>query len=212
MRRIVLGAAGLAMAAIAAGAAWLLATGEPERAAEAAPGVVDVGGSDLGGPFTLTDQTGRRVTEAEVIDGPTLVYFGYTFCPDVCPIDTAIMVEATDMLEARGIGVTPVFVTVDPERDTAEELALWAEAMHPRLVALTGSAAEIRAAAEAYRVYYSRVEMPDSAAGYLMNHTAFTYFMMPDGIAGLFRHGVAPETIAAEVARVLGERREGAAS
>ncbi len=212
MRKLVLGAAGLAMAAIAGGAAWLLVTGEGESAAEAAPGVVDVGGADLGGPFTLTDQTGRRVTAEEVIDGPTLVYFGYTFCPDVCPIDTAIMVEATEMLAERGIEVTPVFVTVDPERDTPEALALWAEAMHPDLVALTGSPEAIAEAAEAYRVYYSRVEMPDSAAGYLMNHTAFTYFMTPDGIAGLFRHGVAPETIAAEVARTLGDRGEGAAS
>lgn len=210
MRTMIMGVAGLAMAAIAAGAGWLLVTGEGQT--EAAPGVVEIAGSDLGGPFTLTDQTGRRVTERDVIDGPTLVYFGYTFCPDVCPIDTAIMVEATEMLAKRGIVVTPVFVTVDPERDTPDELARWADAMHPEMLALGGSAEDIRTAAEGYRVYYSRVEMPDSAAGYLMNHTAFTYFMTPEGIAGLFRHGVSPETIVEEVARVLDARGEGAAS
>lgn len=172
----------------------------------ASPGVVQVAGAEIGGPFALTTPTGARVTERDVITGPTLVYFGYTFCPDICPIDVALMLEATDLLAAKGIAVKPVFITIDPARDTPQALADYVAAIDPKLTALTGSAEDIKTAAEAYKVYYAPVGAPDSAAGYLMNHTAFTYLMLPDGIAALFRRGYPAADMAAEVARALAAR------
>lgn len=206
MRTLILGIAGAAMVAVAAGAIFLFAQdrlAEPE--APRPDAVVEVSGAEIGGPFTLTTHEGERVTAEGLIDGPTLVYFGYTFCPDVCPIDAVVMADATRILAERGIDVTPVFVTVDPERDTAEALGGFVEAMHPEMVGLTGAPEEIKAAADAYKVFYSRVEQPDSAIGYLMNHTSFTYFMTaPEEIGALFRHGASAEVIADEVSRVMG--------
>jgi len=185
-----------------AAAALFLALHAPEDAPQSAA-AVNIAGAEFGGPFTLTDHTGRRVTDAEVIDGPTLIYFGYTFCPDICPVDVAVMASAVDLLEQKGFMVKPVFITVDPARDTPKEMSYYAQAMHPRMVGLTGAEAEIKAVADAYKAYYQRVDVADSAAGYLMNHTTFTYFMMPDGIRAVFRDKYPPEEMAGEVARIL---------
>jgi protein SCO1/2 len=201
LRNLILALAGTVFVALGA-AAIFLAIYEPEDAPQS-PAAVNVSGSGIGGPFTLTDQTGKRVTSAEVIDGPALVYFGYTFCPDVCPVDVAIMASAVDLLDAQGFRVKPVFITIDPARDTVEAVGYYAEAMHPRMVGLTGSEAEIKAVANAYKVYFERVNLEDSAAGYLMNHTTFTYFMMPDGIRAVFRNKYPPEEMAGEIARIL---------
>ena len=201
MRNMVMALAGLVFAGLAAAAIFLYLK---QPGAPVSPAAVSIAGADIGGPFTLTDQTGARVTSAGLIDGPTLIYFGYTFCPDVCPVDVAVMASAVDLLAGQGFEVTPVFITIDPARDTPEALAYYAEAMHPAMVALTGTEAEIRAAADAYRVFYQRVELEDSAAGYLMSHSAFTYFVMPDGLKALFRNGFPPEEMAGEIARILG--------
>jgi protein SCO1/2 len=200
MRNAVMVLAGLVFVALAA-AAIVLAVKPPDG--PVSPAAVNIAGAEIGGPFVLTDQTGARVTSAALIDGPTLIYFGYTFCPDICPVDVALMASAVDLLAARGFEVTPIFITIDPARDTPEALAYYAVAMHPKMVALTGSEAEIRAVADAYKVYYERVDLADSAAGYLMNHTTFTYFVMPDGTRTLFRNGFPPEEMAGEVARNL---------
>ena len=177
----------------------LLAAPEEGRS----PSAIAVGGADIGGPFELTDQEGRRVSSEELIDGPTLIYFGYTFCPDVCPVDVAVMAEATDLMAERGIDATPVFITIDPARDTPEVLGWFAGAMHPDMVGLTGSDEEIEAAAKAYKVYYERAGDADDET-YLMNHSAFIYLVTPDGLAALFRRGATPEEIADEAERVLG--------
>ncbi len=201
MRVVVLATAGALVVAIAGLALWL---GLAERPVELSPSMVNVQGADIGGPFELTAQNGERVSSDQLIDGPTLIYFGYTFCPDVCPVDTQVMAQAVDILDEQGIDVTPVFITVDPERDTPEALADYAEAVHPKMVALTGTPEEIKAAADAYKVFYQRVEMPESAVGYLMNHTSYFYLMMPQkGLVALFRRDVTPESLAADIARVL---------
>ena len=200
MQRIVLGIAALLLAGIAGGAIFL-ATRAPEE--PVSPAQVNTAGAEIGGPFTLTDHTGARVSSAELIDGPTLIYFGYTFCPDICPVDVAVMASATEMLAEKGIEVTPVFVTVDPARDTPEQMAYYVDAMHPEMVGLTGSAEEIRAAADAFKVYYEKVELEDSAAGYLMNHTTFTYLVTPEGTQAVFRNKFPPEEIAGAVEKVL---------
>ncbi|MEM9146031.1 MAG: SCO family protein [Pseudomonadota bacterium] len=202
MRSLIYALAGGAALAVVAVGGWLLLT-PPD--APRSPAALAIGDTSFGGAFELTAHTGDRITDREVIDGPTLIYFGYTYCPDVCPIDAQVMAEAVEMLDQKGHDVTPVFVTVDPERDTPEELAGYAEAMHPKMLGLTGSEAEIKAVAELYKVYYDRVEMPDSAIDYLMNHTAYTYFMRPDGVAAVFRNGFPPEEMAGEVARILAD-------
>lgn len=157
-----------------------------------------VAGGDIGGPFTLVDQTGKTVTEAEVITKPSLVYFGYTFCPDVCPLDNQRNAEAVDILEEQGIEVTPVFISVDPKRDTPEVMADFAEAMHPRMIALTGSEEQVKAASQAYKTYY-RVQDPE-AEYYLVDHSTFTYLMMPGkGFMDFFKREATADEMAERV-------------
>lgn len=158
-----------------------------------------VAGADIGGPFTLVDGTGITVTDADVITEPTLVYFGYSFCPDVCPIDNARNAQAVDLLAERGYSATPVFVTIDPERDTPEVMGQYVQNFSDKMIGLSGSPAQIKAAADAYRVVYSRAD--DDPEFYLMNHSVFTYLMMPDtGLATFFRREESPEQIADQVA------------
>ena len=137
-----------------------------------------VGGGAIGGPFTLVDENGQTVTEKEVITGPTLIYFGYTFCPDVCPLDNIRNAEAVDLLEAEGIEINPVFISFDPQRDTPEVLRDFTDAMHPRMLGLTGTEEQIKAASQAYKTYYKRQE--DGGEYYLIDHSTFSYFMMPE--------------------------------
>jgi protein SCO1/2 len=134
----------------------------------------------IGGPFTLTDQHGARVTEEDFAGRFMLIYFGYTFCPDICPTSLTVMAAAMDELpDAQADQVVPILITVDPARDTVEQLAAYAPLFHPRLVALTGSEEEVRAAARAYRVYYHVPEEDGDA--YLVDHSTFVYLMGPDG-------------------------------
>ena len=200
MRNAVMALAGLAFVALAA-AAIFLALKEPDG--PLSPAAINIAGAEIGGPFALTDHTGARISSAELIDGPVLIYFGYTFCPDVCPVDVTVMASAVDLLAEQGFDVTPVFITIDPARDTPEALAYYAEAMHPRMIALTGTGDEVKAAAAAYKVYYQRVDLEDSAADYLMSHSTFTYLVTPEGLKGLFRNNFPPEEMAGEVARIL---------
>lgn len=138
----------------------------------------------IGGPFTLTDQHGERVSRDDFAGQYRLIYFGYTYCPDVCPTALWAMSQALDQLAetdpALAEQVTPIFITIDPERDTVEHLAGYAESFHPRLVALTGTSDEIAQTARAYRVFYRKVE-DEAATGYLMDHSSFIFLMSPDG-------------------------------
>ncbi len=157
-----------------------------------------VAGGDIGGPFTLVDQTGKSVTDAEVLTKPSLVYFGYTFCPDVCPFDNARNAEAVDLLDAKGIEVTPVFISVDPARDTPEVLADFAENLHPRMIGLTGTPEQVKAASLAYKTYY-KIQDPTEEF-YLMDHSTFTYLMLPGiGFADFFKRETTPQEMADSV-------------
>ncbi|MEM9715128.1 MAG: SCO family protein [Pseudomonadota bacterium] len=177
---------------------WLMMPGDNQCSA----GQV-AGDALIGGPFELTNQFGERVTDQEVITEPSLVYFGYIFCPDVCPFDVARNAEAIDILAERGISATPVFITIDPERDTVEEMNHYAAAMHERMIALTGTEEEIASAASAYRAVYQRRETDDPDF-YLVDHSTFTYFMDPDGFQGFFRRTMTAEEIADEVECITG--------
>ncbi|MCK0151212.1 SCO family protein [Marivita sp. S6314] len=154
------------------------------------------GGSDtIGGPFTLVNAAGETVTDKDVITKPSLVYFGYTFCPDVCPLDTARNAEAVDVLKERGFDVTPVFISVDPARDTPEVVGDFAANLHEDMIGLTGSEEQVRAASQAYRTYYRR--QPGDDEYYLVDHSTFSYLVLPDaGFVEFFRRDLSPEDVA----------------
>ena len=152
--------------------------------------------ASIGGPFELIDHTGETVTEESFDDRYLLVYFGYAYCPDICPTELLIMGQAVDELGELGEEVQPLFVTVDPARDTVEYLADYVPSFHPRLVGLTGSDEQIHAAARAYRVFY-RLNEPDEDGNYLVDHTSYIYFMDPDGdYLTHFVFGQGPEKMA----------------
>lgn len=196
--------AALAVGAVAIGLAaggWFAfgpGAGDDDRFAQCRAAKLAGGAMSLGGPLDLVDQTGRAVTETDVITGPTLLYFGYTFCPDVCPFDTADMAMATEILDERGIEVTPVFITIDPARDSPESLSDFVGALHPRMLGLTGTPEQVDAAAKAWRVYYNKAGEGDE--DYLMDHSTFTYLAAPEvGFLEVFRRETTPEQMADRV-------------
>ena len=142
---------------------------------------VETGKALVGGPFTLTDHTGRRVTEKDFLGHPLLIFFGFTNCPDICPSGLQVMSAALDKLGEKGAKVTPIFITLDAERDTPEKLAAYVKSFHPRLVGLTGSEAELAAAAKAYRVYAQKVSDDATPGSYTYDHAAIIYLMGADG-------------------------------
>jgi protein SCO1/2 len=167
--------------------------------APSAGGVQMPQGLSLGGPFALTDQSGRAVTEADFAGRFLLVYFGFTYCPDVCPTELGTIAASMDALGDQAERVTPVFVTVDPERDTPEVMADYVSRFHPRMMGLTGTPEQVAAAARAYRVFYAKVDRPEMTQ-YLMDHSSFIYLVGPDGrVRSLFRPNTDPEAIAQAV-------------
>ncbi len=135
----------------------------------------------VGGPFELTDHNGRPRTERDFRGQLMLVYFGFTWCPDICPTDLQAIGQALDKLGREADSVQPLFVTVDPERDTAQHLAEYVPLFHPRLIGLTGSLDAVRKAADAYKVYFAKVPTGKEAGNYTVDHTAFIYLMDRDG-------------------------------
>jgi cytochrome oxidase Cu insertion factor (SCO1/SenC/PrrC family) len=144
----------------------------------------------VGGPFELTDHTGHVRTNSDFRGKLMLVYFGFTYCPDVCPTDLQAIGLALDKLGGDAGSVQPLFITVDPERDTADHLAQYVPMLHPRLIGLTGSAEAIRKAADAYKVYYAKIPLGKAADDY----TAFIYLMDRDGeYLGFFPPGTSAD-------------------
>jgi protein SCO1/2 len=137
------------------------------------------GRGTVGGPFTLTDQTGRKRSDGEFRGKLMIVYFGYTFCPDVCPADLMAISQALDQLGPAADGVQPIFITIDPERDT-KVLAEYVSAFHKSFIALTGSPDEVRKVANAYKAFYAKVPAPRDGE-YSIDHTGVIYLMGRDG-------------------------------
>lgn len=157
------------------------------------------GSAQIGGPFTLVDENGKTVTDKDVLTKPSLVYFGYTFCPDVCPLDSARNAEVVDILEERGQILQPVLISIDPERDTPEAMKEFTEVLHPRMLGLTGSPEQVKAASKAYRTYYKKQESDDPEY-YLVDHSTFSYLMLPGhGFAEFFKRDQTPESMADQI-------------
>jgi cytochrome oxidase Cu insertion factor (SCO1/SenC/PrrC family) len=192
-----------------------LVTGsEPGRAAQsaeerAAAQLMDdlmYGRATVGGPFTLTDQTGRRRSDAEFRGKLLMVYFGYTYCPDICPADLQQIGLAVERLGEAGAAVQPLFITIDPIRDTPEVLAQYVPSFHPRLLGLTGTADEIAAVAREYKVVYTKYQPPDGGP-YLMDHTGFVYIVDPTGkYRGFFPPGTPEDRMREMINKILGQK------
>jgi len=166
--------------------------------------VTSIGKAAVGGPFTLTDHTGRRVTDKDFRGKYMLVYFGFTFCPDVCPSGLQVISAALDELGPKADKITPIFITVDPERDTPEQLAQYVSSFHPRLIGLTGTPEEIQAVAKEYRVYYRKVKDEKSTAEYTVDHTSIIYLMNPQGeFVTHFTHATPVATMVEKLKKVL---------
>lgn len=202
----------------AAALAALLAVSGPAAAhdaphASAAPAVeADPLAGRFGGPFALVDHRGQPVTDRDFLGRYLLVTFGFTHCVDVCPVDLAVQQQALDQLGTVADAVQPLFVTVDPARDTPDVLAGYVAGFHPRLIGLTGTEAEVAAVARAYRVHRRKVALdhPDAAhlreiaGAYIVDHGTLTFLMGPDGrFLTLIPHTTDADMVAGIVGRYL---------
>jgi cytochrome oxidase Cu insertion factor (SCO1/SenC/PrrC family) len=186
----------LAAPAAAAAVWWLYPAAEPEL--PPGPGEIQLPrGAPLGGPFSLVDQDGQMRTDRDFRGRWALLYFGYAFCPDVCPTELATMSAALDLLPANvAARVSPVFITIDPERDTPAQLKNYVPLFHPRLIGLTGTPSQIAPVIREFRVYAEK-RTAEGASEYLMDHSSFFYLLGPDGrLRALFRGGLGAEALA----------------
>ena len=183
----------LLLAALAGGILW--------HESENVPGlgrVVSTGQADVGGPFQLTGQTGKRVSDKDFRGRYMLIYFGYSFCPDVCPTTLAVMAQALEKLGRSADRVAPIFITIDPERDTPKVLDDYMKAFGPNFVGLTGSPAEIKDVEKKYRVY--AVKKPLPGGNYGMDHSSVIYLMGPDGkMVSFYDEAVSPDDLAKDL-------------
>jgi len=159
----------------------------------------------IGGAFNLTDHNGKAVTDADFRGRYMLVFFGYTYCPDICPTAMQTISDAMDMLGDKAADIVPLFISIDPKRDTPESLKLFVGSFHPNIIGLTGTPDQVAAAAKSYVVYYAEVAAegggPDD---YLMNHSSITYLMGPDGrFITHFSHGIPPKDMADRLGRMV---------
>ncbi|NVO55893.1 SCO family protein [Rhodobacteraceae bacterium B1Z28] len=185
--------------AVGLGAMWLMTRGgSDDKFAQCRSSQIAGGTATIGGPFELVNAKGETVTDTDVITEPTLVYFGYTFCPDVCPLDTSRNAEAIDLLAERGQSVTPVFISIDPDRDTPDAVGDFAYNLHEKMIGLTGSAEQVKAASKAYKTYYKAQDKSDEY--YLVDHSTFTYLVTPeDGFLEFFKRDDTAEQMADKV-------------
>ena len=200
MARLYWGMLGLLVAGMLGVLAWNVFQGRStNRFAECRGSAIAGGAGQVGGPFELVDHHGRDVTDADVVTLPTILYFGYTFCPDVCPLDVARNAEAVELLEDDGRIAQPVFISVDPKRDTPEVLAEFASIFHPRMIGLTGSDEQVRAASRAYRTFFQ--VQPSEDEFYLIDHSTHSYLVLPEhGFVEFFPRSLNARQIADRVA------------
>lgn len=168
------------------------------------PPATTTGQALIGGPFSLTSTTGEAVTEQTYAGRLMLVYFGFTHCPDICPSGLQIISSALDQLGANAVKVAPLFITLDPERDTQAKLGAYLKSFHPQLIGLTGSPNAIGVTTKAYRVYAKKVEQGTLPGDYTIDHTGFMYLMGSDGkFVTHFPHNVSADKLSAALATAI---------
>jgi len=205
------GAGALVAAAAIASAVFVLyprSTPEPPRRADAARLMNELmsGKVPVGGPFTLTDQNGKPTSLSDFRGKLVLLYFGFTYCPDVCPTDLLAIGEAIRSLGNEGDALQPIFITLDPERDTRDTLRAYVASFHPRFVALSGTVDEIRTVATAYKVFFEKV-WPKGLDTYMIDHAVYTFLLDRDGrYLGAFPPGTTAGHMAAGVSEHLASR------
>ncbi|HET7852352.1 MAG TPA: SCO family protein [Methyloceanibacter sp.] len=190
--------AGFLMGALAGAAILLLTTpqgGQPVQSS---------GTALIGGPFSLVGADGKPVTDRDFRGRYMLIFFGFTHCPDICPAELQVIAQALDQLGDKANKVVPVFITLDPERDTPEAMANYVKSFGPNFVGLTGSPEAIAAAAKAYRVSYAKVENKNSPGDYSVDHSALVYLMDPEGrYVTHFSYGLGAEQMAEKLGKLL---------
>lgn len=187
-------AIGTVMAAVIA---WMTILHDRQQAT-GLPAKLAVGG--IGGPFTLTAHDGRVVSDQDFRGKYMLVLFGYTYCPDICPTELQTIAQAMDQMGDSGADVQPLFITIDPARDTAPVLADYVKLFHPAVIGLTGTEPQIAAVANAYHVYYARAQTDPDPSRYLMDHSTFSYLLAPDGsFLTVFAKDTTPEQMVAAI-------------
>jgi cytochrome oxidase Cu insertion factor (SCO1/SenC/PrrC family) len=195
-RLIAVIAAVVAGVGIGAGSHFLMRDGAPATVRE----VVGFGDAAIGGPFRLVDGDGRERSDADFRGKLMLVEFGYTFCPDVCPLGLQLFADVLDRLGPAADEIAPVFITLDPARDTPEVLKSYAQHFSPRIVPLSGSREAVDAAAKAYRVYFRLGADAATNPNYLVDHSAILYLMGRDGkFLTHFTHETPPDRVAAAI-------------
>jgi len=182
-----------------AGAAVLLIT-----APQGGQPVQSSGTALVGGPFSLVGADGKPVTDRDFRGRYMLIFFGFTHCPDICPAELQVIAQALEQLGDKAKNVVPIFITLDPERDTPEAMGNYLKSFGPNFVGLTGSPEAIAAAAKAYRVSYAKVEDKESAADYGVDHSALVYLMDPEGrYVTHFSYGLSAEQMAEKLEKLL---------
>jgi protein SCO1 len=184
---------------LTAGALWHLGDLRAQRGVQ----TISIDKVELGGPFTLTDQNGQKRSDSEFRGKYMLVFFGYTFCPDVCPTTLAVMSAALDKMGAGADRIAPIFISVDPDRDKPDVLKAYLSAFGPRIIGLTGTEEEIAATAKAYRVYVQAHK--DEGANYTVDHSGVVYLMDPNGkFIANYSLDTSPDMLAADLLKRLG--------
>jgi protein SCO1/2 len=197
MRLLVIVVAGVLIGAIAGAAVLALTENGGGRT------VATSGKALIGGPFTLTDQNGKTVTDRDFRGRFMLVFFGFTHCPDVCPAELQVMSQSLEALGPKAANVVPIFITLDPERDTQAVMADYVKNFGPRFVGLTGSPEAVAGAAKAYRIAYAKFQ-EQNASDYSIDHSALVYLMGKDGeYVTHFAYGTPPEKMSETLRRYL---------
>lgn len=200
MRKIIAAVSVVALATLLGVTWWMGRPGNDDPFAPCRETVVGTGMASIGGPLDLIDENGKEVTDKEIFTKPTLLYFGYTFCPDVCPLDNARNAEALDLLKARGYDAQMGFISIDPERDTPERLRDFTDFIHPDMLGFTGSMEQIKAASKAYKTYFKKEDNADPDY-YLVDHSTFTYLVLPEtGFVEFFKRDTTPDDMASRAA------------
>lgn len=178
---------------------------QSERPAPSNEGQTYQGQASVGGPFTMLDHNGNTVTESSFGGRKLLIYFGFTFCPDICPTELQALTEMLDMLSAEERAqIQPLFVTVDPERDTPEKMKEYLSNFHGDFIGLTGSPEQVAAALKGWRIYWQRVDDPSTQGGFTYDHSALTYVMDENNTyLAHFSFGTEPDAMAEKLRRFL---------